>query len=150
MKTLRPALLAFGLLLMPIVHAADNPADAITIVQKGASYLAKNGKDALLTAVNSKNPDFIKGDIYLFVMGVDGTILAHPVNPKLVGKNLVGLPDGNGKLFRQEMIDIGKSKGKGWVDYSYNNPETKQVEQKATYLERHGDLLLEAGIYKGK
>ena len=130
--------------------AADNPADAIAIVDKGLSYVQKNGKDALIKEINNKNPDFIKGDIYLYVRAMDGTVLAHPINPKLVGKNMVTLPDGNGKLFRKEIIELAQTKGKGWVDYRYNNPVTKEMEDKSTYIVRSGDVILEAGIYKTK
>ncbi|MCX7217514.1 cache domain-containing protein [Undibacterium sp.] len=130
--------------------AADTPADAIAMVDKGLSYLQKNGKDALIKEINNKNPDFIKGELYLYIRGMDGTILAHPVNPKLIGKNMTVLPDADGKLFRKEIIELAKTKGKGWVDYRYNNPVTKNLEDKSTYLVRSGDLILEAGIYKVK
>jgi cytochrome c len=130
--------------------AADTPADAIAMVDKGLSYLQKNGKDALIKEINNKNPDFIKAELYLYIRGMDGTILAHPVNPKLIGKNMTILPDADGKLFRKEIIELAKTKGKGWVDYRYNNPVTKNLEDKSTYLVRSGDLILEAGIYKVK
>jgi cytochrome c len=130
--------------------AADTPADAIAMVDKGLSYLQKNGKDALIKEINNKNPDFIKAELYLYIRGIDGTILAHPVNPKLIGKNMTILPDADGKLFRKEIIELAKTKGKGWVDYRYNNPVTKNLEDKSTYLVRSGDLILEAGIYKVK
>lgn len=150
MKTLRMLLILFlaGFLIPAL--AADDPADAIAIVNKGLDYVQKNGKDALIKEVNAKNPLFIKGAIYLTLRGIDGTTLAHPFNPRLVGKNLVELHDADGKFFRKEIIEIAKTKGKGWVDFRYNNPETKEVEKKSTYLVRSGDMILEAGIYKGK
>ncbi len=152
MKFFKPTLLALlTTLFSPLIAvAADNPADAIAIVEKGLSYVQKNGKDALIKEVNNKNPEFIKGDIYLYVRAMDGTVLAHPINPKLVGKNMITLPDGNGKLFRKEIIELAQTKGKGWVDYRYNNPVTKEMEDKSTYIVRSGDVILEAGIYKNK
>lgn len=130
------------------LFAADSPADAISMVEKGLSYLQKNGKDALIKEINDKNPEFIKGDIYLVVRAMDGTTLAHPNNPKLIGKNLVAIPDANGKFFRKEIIELAQSKGKGWVDYRFNNPVTKNMENKSTYLVKSGDIIIEAGIYK--
>jgi signal transduction histidine kinase len=130
--------------------AADNPADAIALVEKGISYIQKNSKDDLIKEINNKNPEFINGGIYLYIRAMDGTTLAHPINPKLVGKNLITLPDGNGKLFRKEIVELAKTKGKGWVDYRFNNPVTKEMENKSTYIVRSGDVILEAGIYKGK
>jgi signal transduction histidine kinase len=112
--------------------------------------MQKNGKDALIREINNKNPEFINGDVYLMMRAPDGTQLAHPINPKLIGKNLVTLPDADGKYFRKDIIDTAAAKGKGWVDYRYNNPVTKEVEKKSTYFVKSGDVILEAGIYKGK
>lgn len=130
--------------------AADASAAAVAMVDKGAAYLQKNGKDALIKEVNNKNPEFVNETTYLTVRALDGTQLAHPTNPKLVGKNMVVLPDADGKLFRKDIIDQAKAKGKGWVDYRYNNPNTGEIEKKSTYFVKQGDIILEAGIYKGK
>jgi len=151
MKTITKPLAGIALLFcINFVVAADTPADAVSMVEKGLSYLDKNGKDALINEINNKNPDFIKGDIYLYVRAIDGAILAHPVNPKLIGKNMLELPDADGKLYRKEILNLAKTKGKGWVDYRYNNPISKNVENKSTYIVKSGDIILEAGIYKAK
>ncbi|NVD73758.1 cache type 2 domain-containing protein [Duganella sp. BJB488] len=143
-------LLATSALAYAPARAADNAAAAIAMVDKGAAYLQKNGKEALIKEVNNKNPEFVTDTTYLTVRALDGTQLAHPTNPKLVGKNMVVLPDADGKLFRKEIIDQAAAKGKGWVDYRYNNPNTGEIEKKSTYFVKHGDIILEAGIYKGK
>ncbi|MDE2427727.1 MAG: cache domain-containing protein [Burkholderiales bacterium] len=135
---------------MSQAFAADTPEDAVAMVEKGVSYMQKNGKDALITEINAKNPEFIKGAIYLYVRAMDGKILAHPINQKLIGKDMLNLPDADGKLYRKEILELAKSKGKGWVDYRYNNPVSKQVENKTTYILREGDIILEAGIYRAK
>lgn len=150
MKTLFRLMAMFLLLTSTFTFAADAPADAIAMVDKGLSYIEKNGKESLINEIKNKNPDFIKGDIYLYVRGIDGVILAHPFNPKLVGKNMLELPDADGKLYRKDIVNLAKSKGKGWVDYRYNNPVSKEIENKSTYVYRTGDIILEAGIYKGK
>ncbi|MFZ6710995.1 cache domain-containing protein [Undibacterium sp. TC9W] len=94
------------------VMADDNPADAIAMVEKGLAYMQKNGKDALIQEINNKNPDFINGSIYLYVRGLDGIVIAHPINPKLIGKNMLDLPDADGKYYRKEIIALAKNKGK--------------------------------------
>lgn len=148
MKTLIAALLTTFVFSGAL--AADDPAKAVAMVEKGAAYMQKNGKDALLSAINSKNPEFVNEETYLTMRALDGTQLAHPTNPKLVGKNMVVLPDADGKLFRKEIIEQAQKAGKGWVDYRYNNPTTGQIEKKSTYFAKTGDVILEAGIYKGK
>ena len=150
MKTTKWVFMAFALLYSCFCFAQSNPADAVAKVDKGLAFLKKNGKEALIKEVNAKNPDFVQGELYLYVRAIDGTVVAHPVNPRLVGKNMVDLPDADGKYYRKEIIATAKAKGKGWVDYRYNNPITKEVEKKSTYFVLSGDLILEAGIYKGK
>ncbi|MCE3602089.1 cache domain-containing protein [Massilia sp. P8910] len=131
-------------------QAADTSADAVAMVDKGVVFLQKNGKDALIAAINSKSPEFVNETTYLTMRALDGTQLAHPTNPKLIGKNMVVLPDADGKLFRKDIIEQAKKTGKGWVDYRYNNPTSGQIEKKSTYFVKSGDMILEAGIYKGK
>ncbi|MFZ6679810.1 cache domain-containing protein [Undibacterium sp. Tian12W] len=150
MKTLKLLALSLLMLCFTPAFAVDTPEDAIAIVNKGLAYVDAHGKDALIKEVNNKNPAFIKGNVYLALRSMDGTTIAHPVNPRAVGKNMVVFADADGKFYRKEIIDIAKTKGKGWVEYRYNNPETKELEKKATYFVRSGDMILEAGIYKGK
>jgi cytochrome c len=150
MKTLTLAPLLFALLLSPASYAQSNPDEAIAIVDKGLAFIKKNGKEALIKEINAKNPDFVKGELYLYMRAIDGTVVAHPINPRLIGKNMTALPDADGKYFRKEIIEGAKTKGKGWVDYRYNNPVSKVIEKKSTYFVLSGDVILEAGIYKGK
>jgi cytochrome c len=152
MKTLLKSLLlvsAFGFT-AGIANAADNPADAKALVEKGGNYMKKHGKAALIDEINHKNPIFINGNIYLAMRATDGTTLAHPINPRVIGKNMVTLPDADGKYYRKDILDIAAKTGAGWVDYRYNNPSTGEIERKATYFMRVDDVILEAGIYKGK
>jgi cytochrome c len=151
MKSIGLVALLAGLLASPVAFAqANTPEEAVAMVDKGLAFLKKNGKEALIAEVNAKNPDYVRGELYLYLRGTDGTVLAHPVNPRLVGKNMMELPDAEGKYFRKEIVQIALAKGKGWVDYSYNNPVSKVIEKKSTYFVRSGDVILEAGIYKGK
>jgi cytochrome c len=150
MKILKTLVSVFCAALVTLACASDNPDDAIAMVDKGLAFMQKNGKDALIKEINAKNPEFIKGDTYLIVRSIDGPMLGHPFNQKLIGKNMLELPDADGKYFRKEIIEKARTKGKGWVDYRYNNPVSKEVEKKSTYLVRSGDVILEAGIYKGK
>ncbi len=144
------ALLAASALLGAPALAADDEAAAIAMVDKGVAYMQKNGKDALIKAINGRSLEFMNERTYLHVRALDGTQLAHPINPKLVGKNMVVLPDADGKLFRKEIIERAQSKGKGWVDFRYNNPISGEVEKKSSYFLKNGDVILEAGIYRGK
>lgn len=127
---------------------ADEKKEAVAMVKKAVEFMAKQGKEKLLAEINAGSKEFKKGETYVFVYGSDGTIVAHPTNPKLVGKNLVSVPDPNGKPFRKEILEIANTKGSGWVDYKYLNPDNRKVEEKTTYFEKSGDVIIACGIYR--
>lgn len=146
-------LLATAALLCLSVHAAQagepTEKDAIAMTEKGAAFLKAHGKDAMMKKIAAKDPDFVQGSLYVDLRDLaTGVVLAHPINPSIVGKDLLDVPDANGKKYRREIIELAQQKGKGWVDYQYKNPATNRIEPKTTYILRVGDVVLEAGIYK--
>lgn len=137
-------------LAMAAAHASEpTEKDAIAMVEKGAAYIKQHGKEKFIEKISAKDPDFIQGALYVDIRDLaTGIVLAHPVNPTIVGKDLTDVPDASGKKYRREIIDLAAKKGKGWVDYMYKNPTTGKIEPKTTYILRVGDAVLEAGIYK--
>lgn len=127
--------------------AAPNERDAIALAEKGAQFVKQHGREAMAAKINTRDPEFNQGALYLAMRDLNGITVAHPTNA-LIGKNLLDVPDADGKPFRQEMVALAKGKGKGWVDYKFRNPESGKVEAKRTYVLRAGDVALEAGIYK--
>lgn len=153
MKTLHTAALLFALT-AGAIHgapaAASEPSekDAIAMVEKGAVFMKTAGKDSMIKRINAKDPDFVQGSLYLTMRDSKGVILANPVNAAMIGKDLLDVGDADGKLFRREILELAKKKGKGWVDYKFKNPTSGMVEAKTTYIQAVGDVTLEAGIYK--
>ena len=41
-----------------------------------------------------------------------------------------------------------KTDGKGWVDYKWVNPVSKEIQAKSVYLEKSDDLIIASGFYK--
>lgn len=151
MKPFHTAILAFALaaaVCAPAFAIEPTEKDAIAMVEKGASIMKSAGKDGMIKRINAKDPEFLHGPLYLTMRDAKGVILANPVNPAMIGKDLLEVPDADGKLFRREILDVAKAKGKGWVDYKFKNPESGKVEAKTTYIQLVGDVTLEAGIYK--
>ncbi len=122
--------------------------DAIALVEKGAAFMKAKGKDDMIKQINAKDPEYVQGPLYLVMRDNKGVVLANPVNPAMVGKDLLDVPDVDGKLFRREILEVAKTKGKGWVDYKFKNPSSGKVEAKTSYIYKVGDVTLEAGIYK--
>jgi signal transduction histidine kinase len=146
MKRLLLVLLA-GWLCAGVVYASEKD-QAVALVDKAAALAQAQGKEKALAEISTAKGQFDKGEIYVFAYDTQGVIVAHPKNPKLIGKNLLEVPDPDGKFFRKEIQEVAKTKGTGWVDYKYTNPENKKVELKTTYLKKVGDLIICCGVYK--
>ncbi|SDC46888.1 Single Cache domain 2-containing protein [Massilia sp. PDC64] len=123
--------------------------DAIAMAERGAAMVKAKGKEEVMKRITAKDPDFVQGSLYIDMRDVKtGIVLAHPYNPSIVGKDLLDVPDANGKKYRREIIELAAAKGKGWVDYQYKNPTTGKIEPKTTYILLVDGVVLEAGLYK--
>jgi cytochrome c len=151
MKLLYPPLFAALLAAIAGGAGAAEPTekDAIAMTERGAAFMKAHGKDEMMKKISAKDPDFVQGSLYVDMRDINtGIVLAHPINPAIVGKDLTDVPDASGKRYRREIIELAAKKGHGWVDYQYKNPASGKIEPKTTYILRVGDVVLEAGIYK--
>ncbi len=141
---------ALALTMAGTAHAADTgtAAEAEAMVHKAVAHIKAVGPDkAYDEFTNGKS--FKDRDLYVIVYDLTGKNLAQGANPKLVGKNLIGLKDPDGKPLIQMFVDLATTKGKGWVEgYKFMNPVSQKIEPKAMYLERVGDTFVGCGIYK--
>ena len=128
--------------------AVGTAAQAEAMVKKAAAFMEANGKEKAFAAFNDKKGEFVKDDLYIFAIDVTGKVFAHGGNPTLVGKDMSGAKDADGKLFIKEIIEAAKSKGSGWIDYKWANPTTQKVDPKSTYYVKAGDVILGCGVYK--
>lgn len=137
-------------MLSGVSHAADQgtAAEAEAMVKKAVAFVKVNGPEkAAEEFTNGKT--FKDRDLYVVYTEFNGNVLAHGGNPKLVGKNLTGMKDSEGNPFFQMLLDLAKTKGKGWSgNYRFMNPTTQKLEAKVMYLESIGDTYVGVGIYK--
>lgn len=126
---------------------AGQKEEATQMVNDAVAAVTKD-KAAGTQEINNPKGRYVKGEIYVFAYDLTGTMVAHPMNPKLVGKNLLDVPDAAGKMFRQEIIDGVKRAGVVTVDYKYKNPKSGAIEDKVTYCKKATELAVCAGYYK--
>jgi methyl-accepting chemotaxis protein len=120
---------------------------AVELVKKGIAHLRARGSDAF-NDFEDRGGEFIKGDYYLWVCNLEGVVQCNGSNRKARNQNAADMKDARGKLFIRDVIRIARERGKGWVDYYWRNPVSKQVEPKSTYFERADELILLCGIYR--
>jgi len=64
---------------------------------------------------------------------MNGINVMHPIQ-KLEGKDMSMLQGAKGEFFGAEMKARAEKDGAGWVSYTWENPKTKKVEVKCTYI----------------
>lgn len=140
-----------GACLFAAAHGAEvnvTAKEAETMVKKGVAFIKSQGKEKGYAEITSKQSQFKDRDLYLVVYGLDGMVLAHGANEKMVGKSLIDMKDVDGKEFVRERVELGKAKASFWQDYKFTNPVSKKIEPKTAYCERVDDSVVCGGIYK--
>lgn len=125
-------------------RATKDEAKAMAV--KAAALFKEKGTGAF-AALNDKKGSFVDRDLYVAVLDVQGNVLAHGANEKLVGKPLAQLKDADGKLFVQEIMGFVKDNKAGWVDYRWVNPVSKEIEAKSSYVVSQGGYGFMVGAY---
>lgn len=126
-------------------------AEAKAMLDQALAHVKAVGNDkAFADFTDKEGGKWQNKDLYVFVVKFDGTTMAHGANKGLLGKSLIEVKDPDGKFFIKEMIDLGKAKGSGSVDYSFTDPQTKKVGQKTSFIARIPGFegIMGVGIYK--
>lgn len=88
-----------------------------------------------------KNSKWFSGNRYLFAYDLQGTCIFHPVTPELIGRNIIGMKDLNGKPVIEEIVQIASNTKhpSGWVHYLWMEPGEIYPEYKSSYIMRVSD-----------
>ena len=144
-------IVAFGLMPASAADKKGTAAEATAMVDKAIAHIKKVGRDKAFADISSPKGPFTDGDLYVVVYDLKGKVLAHGANAKMIGKDVIELRDNDGKFFVKERVEMmSKSPtAKGWQDYKFMNPVSRQIEPKSMYLQRFEDVMVGCGIYKG-
>lgn len=122
--------------------------DVQHLVEEAYAYVKTFGKEKAMAEFNNPTGKFARGELYIFSQDLKGTILAHAFYPELVHKNNYDMKDPKGKFHVREMTDIANTKGEGWVEHYWENPMTKTIQPKRTYIKRVDDFFIGCGLFK--
>lgn len=135
-----------------VMAQAPSPNQAENLVKHAVAYAKQNSMEKLIEQTNQGDGRFHVGSgsqLYIFIYDQAGVCKAIGFNTlQFVGVNRFDVKDPDGKYFLREMIKMAKTKGNGWVDYKYPNPQNNKVEQKTSYVELVDGLIVGAGVYK--
>jgi hypothetical protein len=133
--------------------------ECVALVKDAAKFMNEKGYYPTVFEINKKDGIFVSKNTYVFLMDLEGHLLAHPFNQQYIGMDASGSKSSDGKLYVQDCISVAKSKGEGWTEYMYPTPEElkkptpmkeKKSSKKISYVYRvpGKDLMLIAGFFE--
>jgi cytochrome c len=148
-KALCLAFLMFSALSWSTAGAADRASleEAKAMALKTVEYLKENGPEKTFAAVSAKGGPFHDRDLYVTIFDSrDGKMVnvANGNNPSFIGKDVIEIADVDGYKFGRAYAAV---KDEGWVSYKWQDPLTKAVVKKKTFIVRVGDYVIGCGAY---
>ncbi len=125
--------------------------EVIAKCEAAASLVQEKGLEMASQAIGDKEGPFVWKDTYVFLMDLDGKMIAHPIKPELTQRdNLLQVADTDGKPLFVEFVQVAGNRGQGWVDYMWPKPGEDQPAAKSSYIYRvkGTPYFVGAGIYK--
>ncbi|MGA2938486.1 MAG: cache domain-containing protein [Syntrophobacteraceae bacterium] len=116
-------------------------------VQDAIALYENAGKETLLREIADSRGRFVSGERYIFALDLNGTMVAHPIDPALTGRHLIDLRDCEGNAFIGEIVDTAKTKGYGYWDYKWRSPGSDDELHKTVFFELVDGIILCSGFY---
>lgn len=112
--------------------------DAVAMVEKAVAFIKKNGREKAFAEFENRKGPFNSHGLYVVVYDLQGKVLSHGENERMIGKDLIEIRDADGRYFVREGLEM-MSKGpdaKGWQDYLALNQVSRKAEAKSMHLSR--------------
>ena len=125
--------------------------EVIAKCEAAAQMVKEKGLEMASQAIGDKQGPFVWKDTYVFLMDLDGKMIAHPIKPELTETDtLVEVKDTDGKPLFVEFVEVAGKSGQGWVDYMWPKPGEEAPAAKSSYIYRveGTPYFVGAGIYK--
>ncbi len=92
----------------------------------------QEAKDTVISILNNFRYD---GNNYVWINDDKPNMIMHPFKPDLNGTSVAGVKDPDGVALFIEMVNVAKSKGKGYVPYKWPKPGADAPVDKVSYVE---------------
>jgi hypothetical protein len=91
-----------------------------------------------------------EGKDYLWIIDLQPAMVMHPYRPDLDGRNLRSYADAQGRQLFQDMVEVVRKGGSGYVEYSWQwKDEPSQIGPKLSYVRLFPDWgwIIGTGVY---
>jgi cytochrome c len=142
------ALAACLLAIQPVLHArasVNEQAKAQQMADRAVAYFKEHGGEATIKAINAGG-SFRDGELYVFMLTIDGVSVANAADQTNVGRNSIDLKDSTGKPYVREILDRASEDG-AWVRYTRINPATGKDQLKMSWVRKVEGYVIGCGVY---
>jgi signal transduction histidine kinase len=126
--------------------------EVVVKVHEAAALINTKGVEEAIKIIGDPKGPFVWKDSYVFLMDLNGKMLAHPIQPELTKeKHLLLMTDPTDKALFVHFVNTARLVGHGWVEYMWPKPGRNTPSKKLTYIYRvpGKDLFVGAGVYVG-
>ena len=155
MRTLRiiaAALVILGFAINAGAQQAATREECVLKCHEAAALINSKGMDEAIKLIGDPHGRFVWKDSYVFLMNLDGKMLAHPMQPELTKlPHCLLITDATDKALFVSFVNLARSAGQGWVEYMWPRPGKTSPSKKISYIYRvpGQDVFVGAGIYVG-
>jgi hypothetical protein len=132
------------------VQSKPDPVNTLPekLVNKGLKYIRINGLENTVSLINNKPRKFRDFNTYLFIIDLNGNVLAHSGNPNISGKNMISAKDSRGYLFIQQYIhNIQDFDGINYMNLLTLEDQTQYIHN-FVYLKKIDNNLIVGAVTK--
>jgi signal transduction histidine kinase len=113
------------------------PDDAKALAEQAMAHVKKVGFDQAVKDFSTDQSTWglTTRDklVYIYVYDYKGKVLAHAANPAVVGKELLGIKDPDGKTPVADSVKKAQEGG-GFVEFKWSSPATRKIARGAAYI----------------
>ncbi|QTA85857.1 cache domain-containing protein [Desulfonema magnum] len=126
--------------------------ECVVKCHEAAALINSKGLEKAVKVIGDPEGPFVWKDSYVFMMNLDGKMLAHPIKPELTKQeHLFLMTDPTDKALFVHFVNLARKVGHGWVEYMWPKPGKNTPWKKLTYIYRvpNQDIFVGAGVYVG-
>jgi hypothetical protein len=126
---------------------AVQAAYTVTFVEQAIDRYEQNGLGETLAHYNSE--ESIDGQWYVFIFDARDVLVAHAADPSIVGLHASNVLGPNDYPSGDSVVTVARANPEGaWLDYTYPNPATGDLETKHSWVVVHDGLVFGSGWYE--
>jgi len=126
--------------------------ECVVKCHEAAALINSKGIEEAIKQIGDPKGAFVWKDSYVFLMDLNGRMLAHPFQPELTKmEHVLLITDPTDNALFVHFVNLARTVGHGWVEYMWPKPGKTAPSKKLSYIYRvpGQEVFVGAGVYVG-